>query len=727
MITDAKWIAAKEDINKENRVYSKEFNIDKKIKKASLSVTALGCYNAYINDEKVGDIVLAPGLTSYAHRLQYQVYDVTEMIEKENKISIEVGPGWMHSKMNSGWHAHRHDPIHDTYDLPYATLAELAIETEDGKEIIYTDDSWSAASGKVLFSDIYDGEIYDATAEEKNLGNAVVFEDIYNGILTEQECEPVREKKRLKPRLFTTPKGERVLDFGQNISGYVEITVNAKKGDRIELTCGEVLDNDGNFYNENYRGADPVYTYICTDGEQTIKPQFTFYGFQYVKIVEAPDDVTADNFTGIAIWSDMERTGDIKTGHSGINQLFSNTIWSQRDNFVDIPTDCPQRDERLGWTGDAQIFAETACYNYNVNLFFDKWLRDVRAEQYESGAIPNTIPDFYGIGKAGGAWGDAMTVLPWTMYQFYADEKLLRENFDSMKRYVDFIGKNTGKKYLWVEGGEGEYQTFGDWLALDAKPGDYKGATRDEFVASAYYAYSTELLIKAGKALGEDMSEYEELYANIRKTFIETYDTYKSQTEHIVALHFNLTDNREETAKGLVKMVRENNNFIATGFVGTPYILYALSESGYTDVAYDLLLQENYPSWLYEVNHGATTIWEHWDGIRDDGTFWSTDMNSYNHYAFGAVIGWIYRVAAGIKQEKAGFESVIIEPKPDKRLGWIDVSYKTKYGTIKSKWKYTDDGVKYEISTPVSAKIVIDGKTYEVKEGEYVFWGKERH
>ncbi|MBR0365931.1 MAG: family 78 glycoside hydrolase catalytic domain [Clostridia bacterium] len=577
---------------------------------------------------------------------------------------------------------------------------------------------------RIISNDIWDGETYDAAAERGNT-EPVALTELDMSVLIPQEGEFVREMDIIKPeKLITTPKGERVIDFGQEITGYVEFSVNAKKGDRLVLSCAEVLDRDGNFYNENYRSAKSRMTYICRDGEQTWKPEVTFYGFRYIRLDEFPVEPDTDSIRAISVFSDMERTGYIRTSDAKLNRLFENALWSQRDNFLDIPTDCPQRDERMGWTGDAQVFAKTACYNYNAKKFYEKWLGDVRVEQRDNGSVPDTVPNFWKIGRSSTAWGDVITVIPWQVYMMYGDKGTLEANFDAMRRWVDFMTNDSLDKYLWTCPDDSDKlwrKHYGDWLALDAPEGSYRGITPDNFIASAFYAYSTDLVIKAGKALGKDMREYEELYKNIKSTFKKTFTTITTQTEHVLALVFDLTDNKEETAAALADMIRANGNRLKTGFVGTPYLLYALSENGYADVAYDLLMQEEYPSWLYEVNHGATTIWEHWDGIREDGTFWSTDMNSYNHYAYGSVMDWVYSVSAGIRPAEPGFECVIIAPTPSDRIESVEAEYNSVNGRIVSKWTNTPNGVKYEITVPVPAEIIIDGKSQHVEPGSYEF------
>lgn len=719
MLQDAKWIGTGQDWDETCPSFQRKFTVRNTVQKASLSVTAIGVYEAELNGARVGNFIFAPGLTSYKTRLQYQTYDIGGMLSEDNTLIITAGPGWHRGRISAS------SP--DVHDTPCAVIAEIVIEYTDGStETIRTDDKWLVARSKILSSDLYDGEVYDAALKEQP-ALPVSAPDLPKNILIPQQGEIICEHERIKPiRYFVTPKGEHVIDFGQNLAGYVEFTVNAECGDKIEISHAEILDSEGNVYTENYRSAKAEIHYTCRDGRQTYKPHFAFYGFRYIRLDAFPSAVDLADFTAIAIYSDLERTGYVRTGSGKINKLFENTLWSQRANFIDIPTDCPQRDERMGWTGDAQVFAKTAGYNYNVLKFFAKWLADVRAEQRRDGSIPDTVPNFWRVKGSSAAWGDVICVVPWQMYLLYGDKKILSENFDSMKRWVDYITGDTLDENLWTcsDDEKGLWRKhYGDWLALDAPAGSYKGATDDNLIASAFYAYSALLVVRAGHVLGEDVRFYEQLYSDIVKTFKARFCRLTTQTDHVLALYFNLTDDRQGVADRLAEMIADNGNRLQTGFVGTPYLLHVLSENGHIDTAYSLLLQEAYPSWLYEVNHGATTIWEHWDGINDEGKLWSKDMNSYNHYAYGSVMDWIYTVAAGIRtdEEYAGFERAVIAPHPDPRLGFLDVTYHTPHGAITSKWSYTPDGVRFEISTPVKSVIVIDEKEYQVEKGRYIF------
>jgi alpha-L-rhamnosidase len=419
------------------------------------------------------------------------------------------------------------------------------------------------------------------------------------------------------------------------------------------------------------------------------------------------------------VYSDMKRTGKIETSNHKLNQLFSNIIWGQVGNFLDVPTDCPQRDERLGWTGDAQVFVKAASYNFDVERFFVKWLKDLSAEQFENGGVPNVIPDYLCDGKVSAAWGDAATICPWQIYLTYGNKEILENQFDSMVGWVNYITNATKDEYLWTGG-----EHFGDWLGLDAPVGSYKGSSREDFIASAFYAYSTELLIKSGKVIGRDVSSYLALYDKIVETFRNHFASYQTQTEYALAIQFGLAPDLQKTADELAKKVIADGELLQTGFVGTPYLLHVLSKYGHTDLAYTLLLREEYPSWLYPVNKGATTMWEHWDGIMEDGGFWSADMNSFNHYAYGAVADWIYEEAAGIQvvEEKPGFEKIVFAPKPDKRLEFLEASIDTRYGMVRSKWSRVDEKWRIEVDTPVTADVVIGGKVSSVEPGSYIFW-----
>ena len=720
------WICPANDLGDPAAVFGTSFIFEKKITHANLTITAMGVYEARLNGRRVGQFVMAPGWTSYHKRLQYQEYDITDLLTNgKNEIEVTVGKGWYRSPLPGWLDCAYQDELRSR---PCGLAAQITLTFEDGSsKILSTDKSWKVSDGPVRFSEIYDGEIYDS-AKTPLLDQPVTIFDGPTDTLILQQGEEVCEQERLAvKKVFVTPNGETVLDFGQNMTGYVELFVNAKAGDCVDLSFAEVMDKEGNFYTENYRGAKAQYHYICSDGVQTWHPSLTFYGFRYIRINDFPggiDCVKPENFTAITVHSNMKRTGFLSSSNTMLNQLFSNIIWGQKGNFLDVPTDCPQRDERLGWTGDAQVFVRTACLNYDAEKFFTKWLADLASDQHDDGYVGHVIPDLLQNPHASSAWGDAAAICPWQVYLAFGNKQILKNQYQSMKKWIDYITYTTTTKYLWTGGTH-----YGDWLGLDAPSGSYKGSSNEDFIASAFYAYSTSLVIQAGTVLGEDVSELSTLYENIVNTFQKTWPTYHTQTECVLAAHFKLAKNCQAAADQLADMVRACGTKLQTGFVGTPYLLHVLSDYGHTDLAWDLLLRTKYPSWLYPVTKGATTIWEHWDGIMEDGNFWSKDMNSYNHYAYGSVADWVYGVAAGIlpRKDAPGYAKVTIAPHPDKRLDWLRAELDTRHGHISSFWTKEDDSWRYEITVPVEADIVIDGVCHSVRAGSYCFYSDQKN
>lgn len=723
MLKNQKWIRA--DFAKDYQtcpVFRKVFDT-KNIKKATLYITAKGTYVAEINGKRVGDELFTPGYTSYHTRHPYQSYDITELLhDGTNTIDVTISAFWYHGRI-----VLVHSESARTREWTAEIIALITIEKNDGTtEYISTDESWLAGRGPVEFSDIYDGEIYNATKEVSDLVPVSVDNDASTEALIMCDGEKIHEHEVFRPiDIITTPDGDTVIDFGQNLTGYPEITVNAKAGEQVSLSFAEILDKNGNFYNENYRSAKCQYIYTCKDGLNVYKPKLTFYGFRYLKVNKFPEssEITKDNFKAIAVYSDIKKTGSLISGHANLNQLFHNVFWGMRCNFLDIPTDCPQRDERMGWTGDAQVISKAASYSFDMEKFFTKWLRDMNADRNKNGYVGFIVPNMFDEGTTfhylASAWSDAAVIVPWNIYSAYGNKEFLKEMLPLMENHIENIVKESGDIYRWTKGAK--THQFGDWLGMDAPAGSYRGATNPEIIQACYYAYDVSLLIKAYEVLGMDASEYKARLVKIKECFNEDFPELKTQTECVLALYSDVAADKKAVADKLAKMVRENGNKLTTGFVGTPYLLHALSQNGYTDLAYTLLLQEGYPSWLFSVNMGATTMWEHWDGVNDKGDVWSKDMNSFNHYAYGAVADWVYEVAAGIKPEKAGFEKIRIEPNPDERLGFLDVSIDTRKGKVSSKWIYKNGKVQYEITTPSEADIVIDGKTYSAKPGTYMF------
>lgn len=700
-------------------VFRKVFSAGGPAERAELQITALGVYEAELNGERISDYVLAPGWTSYEKRLQVQKYDVTALLKENNELRVTVGNGWYRSPIPAGISEENKTAIRSKAP---ALIALLTIRYEDGtEEKIPTGGDWEAGKSPVLFSELYDGETYDATAAAPEWQPAAVLDRRKENLIP-QEGEVTRETERITARrIFRTPAGEILVDFGQNVTGYVEFTVDAKAGDVIRFNHGETLDRKGNFYNENYRSAKAEVTYTCREGIQTWHPRLTFFGFRYIHLIDFPGTPQAEQFTAVAVHSDMQRTGWLESGSEKLNRLFSNIVWSQRDNFLDIPSDCPQRDERLGWTGDAQVFIRTASYLFDTETFFRKWLRDMAADQHEDGGIPQVVPDVIPAGFSSAAWGDAATICPWQLYQTYGDVSVLEEQYDCMKKWVDYITLKTTTPNLWTGGAH-----FGDWLGLDAPGGSYRGSSREDFIATAFYAHSTELLIRAGQLLGMDTAEYEALHERIVAEYRRAFPKYQTQTEYALAIQFDLAEDPQKAADALAKMIKADGMQLRTGFVGTPYILHALSRYGHADLAWDLLLREEYPGWLYPLSKGATTMWEHWDGIREDGGFWGPEMNSFNHYAYGSVADWVIEQAAGIRHDEAhpAFSEMIWEPHPDKRAGWLTATLNTRNGTIRAAWRYEDGRVRYELTTPVETEIRLNGETFRVRAGSYMFWGK---
>ncbi len=684
-------------------VFAKPFSLRKGVKRARIYATALGVYEIHVNGKKAGDAFFAPGWTNYRKRLQYQTYDVTELLagEKENLLEITVGNGWY-----KGIFGFTCTPAH--YGSQVAALAELHIIYEDGtKEVIGTDTDWTVKTGSIWYSEIYMGETIDSTFKESKAFSAVPFSYPMEN-LTAQECEPVRITNRIAAKeLIVTPKGEKVLDFGQNMAGIVEVRVQGKAGQKIVIRHAETMDKDGNFYPETLRQAKSTDTYICDGTKQTFLPHFTFHGFRYI-CVEGMEEIDPADFTACSLHTDMRVTGRFSCSNEMVNRLQSNITWGQRSNFLDIPTDCPQRDERLGWTGDAQVFCRTASYNMETALFFTKWLHDLKSEQTKEFGPPHVVPNILADQEAAAAWSDAATVIPWTIYRMFGDERVLRDQYGSMKGYVDYITDHCGENGLWQTGFQ-----YGDWLALDKEESaDRTGATDKYLVANAYYAYSADIVSKAAGVLGhkEDAGKYRKLHEEIVKRFDEEYVTRtgrlvsETQTGCVLALHFHLAQEkyRERIAKSLAANIANHKNHLSTGFVGTPYLCHALSENGMHDLAGTLFLKEDYPSWLYAVKKGATTIWERWNSIMPDGSFDESGMNSLNHYAYGSIGDWMYEKLAGISPLKPGYKEIMIRPGFIKGITGVDAAFDSVYGMVRSAWSCKDGKITVDITVPAN-------------------------
>jgi alpha-L-rhamnosidase len=718
----------------------KEFELKAGIESARIYATGFGLYELHLNGERVGDELLAPGWTSYDKRLQYQTYDVTAQLKSSsNAIGVILADGWY--KGNLAWEGKR-----NFYGDKRGILLQLSVRYLDGTvEDIVTDPTWKASTGPILCSEIYHGETYDARLEQNGWSEPGFNETKWKGVivpsghlthLVAQENNPVRVTENLHPIFaFGAPNGDSVIDMGQNMVGRIRFKVQAPAGTKIVLSHAEVLDKDGNIYFGNLRSARQTIEYITNgEGVEEYAPAFTFQGFRYVKVEGYPlqDGVLpVANFVGEVIHTDMEQTGMFETSNPQVNQLQQNIVWGQRGNFVDVPTDCPQRDERLGWTGDAQVFIRTALFNYQGGPFFTKWLRDLKADQFEDGGVPFVIPDVLPDSESSStAWGDAAVICPWTVYIVNGDKRLLAEQYESMKKWVEFIRQQGDNEYLWNTGFQ-----LGDWLGLDSKENSYVGATARDLIATAFYAYSTRLVRDGAVVLGKsaDVRHYSELLSGIIHHFNQEFITptgrltSQTQTAYVLALVFDLVTGkvRERAAFELNELVLENEYHLTTGFVGTPYLCFALSNNGYHETAVKLLLQDTYPSWLYSISKGATTIWEHWDSIKPDGSFWSDDMNSFNHYAYGAIGDWMYRVVAGLDMDESepAYKRIRIQPRlGGAELTHVNASYNSMYGKIVSAWTLTEDEVRIEVEIPVNttAEIILPNAVLtDVLEGGF--------
>ena len=701
----------------------KEFALEKPIKQARLYITCQGLYQVEINGLRVGDQEFTPGWTSYDTRLQYQTFDITSLLAQfQNAIGIVLGDGWFRG--NLGWIDGRNN-----WGEKLAVLGEIVVEYTDGTmATIVTDESWKATTGPILESDIYNGEVYDAGKELPGWSK-VGYDDsswkptakleISKEKLIAPEGPPVKVVDQLEP--LSIQKGDEgwLVDMGQNMVGWIRITANGNSGEKITLRHAEVLDKEGNMYYDNLRAAKCTNTYILKGGkEETFEPHFTFQGFRYVMVSGYPGELTADKIRGMVIHSDMEPSGTFECSEPLINQLQHNVVWGLKGNFLDVPTDCPQRDERLGWTGDAQVFAPTACFNMNAATFYRKWLKDLAADQREDGAIPHVVPDILG-GMGATGWADAGVVIPWVVYLNYGDTTVLENQYESMKAWIGFMKERAGDDLIWT----GDFH-FGDWLAFASTRSDYMGAyTVKDLIATAYYSYSSSIVAKTAAVLGheEDVQYFAGLSEQIKEAFRQEFVTPNgrlvahTQTAYTLALAFDMLE--DETARKSAAFLAgdvEQFEHITTGFLGTPLISLTLTDIGRNDLAYELLNRKEYPSWLYPVTMGATTIWERWDGQKPDSTFQNPGMNSFNHYAYGAIGKWLYQVVAGIgiDEQAPGYKHIIIHPQPGGGLTSARATHRSMYGEIVSEWKLEGNILSMNVEIPdnATATIYIPGK-----------------
>jgi len=714
------------------KTFGKNLKITKPLKSARVYATSLGIYEMYIGGKPITDTCFNPGWTVYDARLLYQTFDVTDMLaEGENHLTASVAPGWYKGDLCF-------TGVRGIFGEKLAFSAQINLFYMDGScETILTDEDWQFKDNPIGYTELYHGEIYDARKENLENWQPIAIHPTGNFEIESFDGNPVRRVEILKPIAFmTTPKGEKVLDFGQNLTGQVKFKVSGKAGDKVTLRHAEVLDKDGNFYTENLRAARCTNTYILKGDEvETYEPFFTFQGFRYVAIDEIPGDVNPEDFEAIVIHSDMKKIGEFTCSDPLINQLQSNITWGLRGNFLDIPTDCPQRDERLGWTGDAQVFIHTACFLYDVLPFFRKWLKDLKLDQHPDGGVPYVIPDTLRRSKkwtsqshSACGWADAAVIVPWAVYESYGDKRVLEDQYESMRGWVEYI-RAVANGHLFNTGNH-----MGDWVALDAKEGSYVGATPTDLCATAYYAYSTSLLAKTAEVLGKtaDVEKYNKLHAEIVNAYQNEFFTpsgrlaARTQTAHILSLVFDLTPEAfiPRTIETLVKLIEENGGHLVTGFLGTPYFCHALSQNNRLEEAYKLLERKDYPSWLYQVKIGATTIWEHMDGIKPDGSMWSADMNSFNHYAYGAIGEWLYKVVVGLNPLEPGYKRIKIEPKPGGNLTMAAGKLDTPYGMVESKWELKGGKTHIAIKIPpnTTAEVILpNGNKHVVGSGDYSY------
>jgi alpha-L-rhamnosidase len=688
----------------------KAFELKSPIRRARLCVTALGLYEVRLNGHRVGDHILAPDWTDYRKRVRYQVYDVTALVrEGQNAIGALLASGWFSGHIGNGGYEY--------FGKAPAFLAQLEVTGADGQvETIVTDQSWKSQDSPILASDFMLGEDYDARREIKGWAEPGLDDSQWRPVgvrsesdrkLEAQVMEPVRELCELKPKSISEPTpGHWVFDLGQNMVGVVRLKVSAAAGTKITLRHAEMLNPDGTIYTTNLRGASSVDEYICRGkGKEVWQPRFTFHGFRYVEISGLKGKPRASAVTGIVIGSDNPRAGSFACSDPRLNQLQSNIQWGQRGNYISVPTDCPQRDERLGWMGDAEVFVRTATYNADVASFFTKWLVDVDDGQTSAGSFSDVSPNTMGVNGVP-AWGDAGVICPWTIYEVYGDKRILERHLPAMTRWVDYLKSHSDDLIRDRDRGN----DYGDWLSIGAD-------TPKDLIGTAFFAYSTHLVAKSYRALGqtEAADKYENLFQDIKAAFNKRYVTAdgriqgNTQCDYAMALKFGLLpdDFRPKAARYLQADIQSKGLHLSTGFVGVSYLLPVLTEAGAEDTAYELLMQDTFPSWLFSVKHGATTIWERWDGWTPDKGFQDPGMNSFNHYSLGSCGEYLFGGIGGIRPASPGFNQILIRPVVHEGLTWAKASYDSIHGPIATSWKRTGNRVELTVVVPVNTTATV--------------------
>lgn len=710
---EAHWLTPQEE-DVCHPVFEKKFSAGKKVASARLYISGLGMYAADLNGKKIGREILTPYYSNYHTEIQYQTFDITDLIREENTLEVRLADGWYKGKFDLG-----NKP--NQFGDGFYSIAELHLTYADGTEtVIGTDESWRYRGSDTEESGIYDGQIINRLlwADRENPWKSPRV-SAPEGKLTARYSLPVSEmEERNVQEVLHTPKNEWVLDFGQNFAGFVQFEADFPAGTKIVLDFGEIMQEDC-FYRDNYRSAKSQFTYVSDGRRETVKPEFTYFGFRYVRVTGWPGEVKAERFIGKVLYSEMDRTGFLETGHRKVNRLYLNALWGQKSNFVDFPTDCPQRDERLAWSGDCQVFSGTACYNMDTAAFYQKFLHDLRTEQVKfDGIVPGRLP-VQGTPICSSVWSDVGTILPTALYRHYGDTRALEQNYHMMKDWVDKItreDRRRGQRYLYDFG-----EHLGDWLALNGRtPQSMQGGTDERFIGCCYYANSVKMVADAAHVLGyAEGAEYRELYEKIYAAVLEEYFTASgrlcidTQTGYIVSLFTGIYRDKDVVIRDLRKRLYRDCNKLTGGFTGAPIMCRALAENGLTDEAFYFLLQEGYPGWLNCVDLGATTIWERWNSVLQNGRISGTRMNSLNHYAYGAVVEFLYRDVAGLQAVSGGFRQAVIAPLLNSRLGYTKLRYESVYGTYRSEWEILPDGrVRVELEIPF-------GCTAEIKLPHY--------
>lgn len=716
--------------------FRKIIQCEKEIKRAYITSTALGIYELSINGQKVGNEYFAPGFTSYTNNLQYNYYVPMNLTKGSNEIIAVLGGGWAVGRSTYIYNTNK--SFSKISATSPAFLMELYVEYIDGsKECFLTNESWEVTqNGNYQFGDFYDGELYDATVNLKKIvwKHATNFNPTIQPKILVRYGDPVTAHEKLVPcKSFRAKSGELIYDFGQNFAGVISLKVKGKQGQRVTIRHAEVLEHE-ELYIESLRTAKAITTYICREGTQEYSPRFTYMGFRYIGITGI-DEACIEAISAVALYSDFEEIGDFKCSNKDLNQLQSNIKWSGKSNFVDIPTDCPQRDERQGWTGDIALFGSTACFNFNMSRFLDKWLLDLKKEQGRLGSIPFVIP------KRGSktpslttsCWGDSCIMVPWAEYLANGNLSLLRRQYPTMKRYMNDVKRWAGlfsigetNRRIWKLPFH-----FGDWCAPYGNIGDWLG--KGKWTGTAYWAYTCHLMSQITEVLGkpEESRKYKVLYKEIceayEKVFMDGEGKLKEefQTGYVLPLYFEMGNEkrRKVMVEHLWNLIKKNGVHLNTGFTATPYILFALADNGKLDEAYQLLLQDTSPSWIYQVRKGATTFWEQWDTIMPDGNLKSASMN---HYAYGAVGDFFYRRICGLEAKRGGYQSFRIQPRIGGKLSWAECSHQSPYGRIHVKWEIIEEKFVVNFTVPVSTecelimpsgyKEIFQSGTYQIKE-----------